>query len=786
MTKKVEAVLYLHKALKESLKIQKCETHFRTFVEEAWKVVEPGVPFVGGWHIDAICEHLQAVSNRQIRQLIINMPPRHMKSSLVAVLWPVWRWIAYPEEQWLFSSYAESLSIRDSRKCRNLIKSPWFQRNWGQKFKIVSDQDEKKRFDNDHKGYRLATSVGGSNTGEGGSVQVMDDPNSMSEIHSPVVRQSVIDWYDQTMVTRLNDPRTGCRVCVQQRGHENDMTGHLLELGNWETLILPARYEGTQKVTSIGWVDPRTIPGQLLWPERFDDLHLVDLERTMGPTTAAGQLQQRPSPAGGSIFERQWFEYYNPRGVETKPVLVKNPGQDVISKTPVELPLAFEQILQSWDLTFKDLKTNDYVAGHVWGRVGANFYLLDRVHGRLDFTKTLQAIKKMSREHPCPEKLVEDKANGPAVINTLKNEIPGLIPINPEGGKESRANAVSPYVESGNVYLPNPQLHPWVLSFIEECANFPRGKHDDDVDAMTQALRRLADSIAQSAFPEFRVVPRANEPTSATHVEAAEVLQTSLPPHWRRWISISPGAQGAALWFCETSKGSLRVYRELDLSGIDAHETGRQIAEATLPDIRAYKSTLHSSAKWSIDLLMEREAFTAVEPIGCYAELLEDGISSYEPTDGSWDYRQTVKNELRTAKFTSQMTEIEDAAYDRLRDLMKFKPADFEVIPYSRKKAFELAYSNIQAYTEYIAATEGQVVGEWPKIKFSASCPTAIAVIGTSKRDQEIDNPFLRAVMLGISAPESVQSAKPSRLLELTPRLAHKLSRSRNQMRRAG
>lgn len=729
------------------------------------------------------CEHLEAVANREIQQLLINMPPRHMKSTLVSVMFPVWRWIKHPEEQFLFASYSESLSLRDSRKCRNLIRSGWFQKNWGSRFSLMPDQNEKRRFENDKMGYRLATSVGGTNTGEGGSIVLYDDPNSMKEINSDLIREGANDWHDQTMSSRLNDPKTSCRVCVQQRGHQHDMTGHLLELGGWEQLVLPARYEGESKTTSIGWSDPRTHSGELLWPERFGPKEMDELEHIMGAQTAAGQLQQRPSPSAGSIFERGWWNYWNPRGVQTGPVVVKNPGQEVIQKTPVEIPLAFEQVVQSWDLAFKDLAHNDFVAGHTWGRIGANVYLLARVKERLDFTKTLRAIRTMSEHFPCPEKLVEDKANGPAVIATLKNEIPGMIAVTPEGGKESRAQAVSPYVEAGNVYLPNPDLFPWVKEFVEEYAFFPRGAHDDDVDAGTQALRRLFDSVSQSALPEFRVMPRAAEPDSACHIKPAEEMNAEIQPHWRRWIAVSPGALGAALWFCETPRGALRVYRELDLSGVDAHEAGRMIATASLPDIRAYMRSVHSTAKWNIDVLMGSEAFRPIEPIGSYAELMEQGLLSYEPTTGDFDDRQAVQAELRLAKFSTQMAEVEDAAFDRLRELLRFKPVDFETVEFDRAKSIQLARQDINLYQAYMAAVDGQVHGEWPKIKFSSELPRTVASVGAAKREKDITDPFLNALVIGVCAPKSVMSAKPMRETLYNP---HQMQQNRPRLRRAG
>jgi predicted phage terminase large subunit-like protein len=461
------------------------------FVRQAWPVVEPSTPFVPGWHIDAIIEHLEAVTRGQIRNLLINVPPRHMKSLLVSVFWPAWEWIRHPERRWLYSSYAASLSIRDSIKCRRLIESPWYQARWGDRFALTSDQNTKMRFDNSRSGYRIATSVGGTATGEGGDRIVCDDPHNVGEVASDSVRKSAVDWWDVVMSTRVNDPKTSAMVIVMQRCHQRDLSGHLLEKGNFEHLCLPAEYEGARRETSIGFLDPRTQPAELLWPERFGPSEIVSLKVSLGSYAAAGQLQQRPSPAGGGIFKRHWFRYYQPRGANLPPVSVRLPDGTHISINAIEAPHRVDEQLQSWDCAFKDLATSDYVVGQVWGRCGSAFWLGDQVRGRMDCPATVHAVRELTQKWPgTMAKLIEDKANGSAVIQMLAHEIPGLLPVNPSGGKAARAQAISPLVEAGNIYLPHPDSAPWVNDFIEECVQFPNGAHDDQVDAMTQAILR--------------------------------------------------------------------------------------------------------------------------------------------------------------------------------------------------------------------------------------------------------------------------------------------------------
>jgi predicted phage terminase large subunit-like protein len=481
----------LRPSLRFEIERERATRGLREFVRQAWQVVEPFTPFVAGWHIDVICDHLEAVTRGDIRNLLINVPPRHMKSLLVSVFWPAWEWILHPERRWLYSSYAASLSIRDSVQCRRLIESPWYRARWGHIFSLTGDQNAKTRFDNDRSGYRLSTSVGGAVTGEGGDRIVCDDPHKVDEVESDTVRKTAIDWWDVAMSTRVNNPKTSSMVIVMQRCHQRDLSGHLLEKGSFEHLCLPAECEGPSRVTSIGFSDPRTELGELLWPERFGPREIADLKVSLGSYAAAGQLQQRPSPAGGGIFKRHWFRYFQPRGMNLPPVLVRLPDGSTISIEALDVPRQMDEQLQSWDCAFKDHDASDYVVGQMWGRRGPNFFLGDQVRGRMDCPGTVRAVRELTRKWPGTMAiLIEDKANGSAVIQMLQYEIRGILPVNPSGGKVARAQAISPLVEAGNIYLPHPEYAPWVNDFIEECVQFPNGAHDDQVDAMTQALLR--------------------------------------------------------------------------------------------------------------------------------------------------------------------------------------------------------------------------------------------------------------------------------------------------------
>jgi predicted phage terminase large subunit-like protein len=465
---------------------------FRAFVSAAWHVIEPATPFVPGFHLDAICEHLEAVSRGEIRNLLITIPPRMSKSTLISVMWPAWEWTYAPERRYLTASYAATLAVRDAVKTRRLLASPWYQDRWGDAFRMAGDQNLKQRYENDKGGYRIATSVGGSATGEGGDVVCCDDPLSAMQAESETMRESALDWWDVTMSTRLNDPKKGARVVVQQRLHERDLAGHLLAQGGYEHLNLPMEYEPTKRVTSIGWSDPRTEPGELLTPERFGPAQVIDMKLRLGARAYAGQMQQRPAPAEGDILKRQWWRFWRRAGTDLPPVRVAMADGRVVECPVIDLPRSFDRQAQSWDMTFRETKSGSYVVGQVWAAEGARRFLLDQSRARLGFSDACAAVVRLSEQWPeATAKYIENKANGPAVVNALRDKIGGFVEVQPDGGKEARANAIQPDIEGGDVYLPHPEQAPWVWDFIEECAAFPNGATDDQVDTMSQALTKM-------------------------------------------------------------------------------------------------------------------------------------------------------------------------------------------------------------------------------------------------------------------------------------------------------
>ena len=426
-----------------------------------------------------------------------------MKSLTVGVFWPSWEWLTRPHIRWLFATYAEALSQRDSTKCRRVIKSEGgrldgtlFQRFGYQgvlglltaePWTLIRDQDAKTKYETSATGMRLATSVGGLATGEGGDRIIVDDPLNAKQASSDAERTAANTWWDETMTTRFNNA-SAAAVIVKQRLHEGDLSGHLLAQGGWHHLCLPGEYEPKHPFVYPSQVklpsgrilagDPRVEEGELLEPIRLSSERLAELKRSLGSYGYAGQIQQRPAPQEGGMFKRGWWRYW----------------------TAESLPERWDRLIQSWDMTFKDTKSGSFVVGQVWGTKEADRYLLAQIRLRCGFSEAVKAVEAMTAVwRRSSAKLVEDKANGPAVCSLLKSKVSGLVEVPPEGGKEARGAAIEPIVEAGNVYLPSADFIPTVpgyeatsvADFIEEHAVFPNGTHDDQVDAHSQALTWL-------------------------------------------------------------------------------------------------------------------------------------------------------------------------------------------------------------------------------------------------------------------------------------------------------
>lgn len=529
-------------------------------------------------------------------------------SSIVSVIWPVWEWLTHPHIKWLFSSYAQSLSTRDSLKSRRLIQSPWFQYHYRDKFKLMKDQNKKMRYDNNKAGYRIATSVDGSNTGEGGdrivclpyntkiscrynkieigrivenmmpiqvysyhnikkkielknienffvtnateiivilltngnklectpnhliyvgnrgyvkaenitnldllmdenkifipvaqvrreekniktyNIQVegnrnyfangllvhnCDDANNAAEGESKAVLESTASWWKEVMSTRKNDPVNSSRVVIGQRVSSLDISQVFLDTANPVHLCLPAEYEGNKSVTVLGWSDPRTEMGELLWPKRFTKSVLNDLKKELGMYGVAAQLQQRPAPREGGIIKKHWFQFYK---------LQRDMTGRITNK--------FQFILQSWDTAFKEGQENDFSVCLTIGILPTGFYAINRLKVKVDFPELEKLTIDMANIYNPNQILIEDKASGQSLIQSIKKgtRLP-IKAVKVDRDKTARLYAVSPIIEASRYFLPEGEE--WVNDYIENMVTFPTAKHDDDVDATTQALIEL-------------------------------------------------------------------------------------------------------------------------------------------------------------------------------------------------------------------------------------------------------------------------------------------------------
>ena len=404
-------------------------------------------------HHKLIARALQRVERGELKRLMIAMPPRHGKSRLASELFPAWYLGRNPDRSIIACTYAQEFADDIGRKVRNQLSSDLHSRIFPG-CGLRDDSTSARRFHTNHGGVYFGVGAGGPITGRGADLLLVDDPTKgQEEAESETQRRKLKDWYASVAYTRLMPG--GAVIVIQTRWHEDDLAGWLLrehQHEGWEVLSLPALSDD----------------GEALWPEAYPAERLAEIKLAVGSRVWEALYQQRPSPAEGGLIKRNWWKFYR------------------------ETPAQFDEIIQSWDATFKDTQKSDYVVGQVWGRMGAEKYLLDQVRARMDFTATIQAIRTLSAKWPtATAKLIEDKANGPAIIATLKRELQGLIPVNPQGSKEARLSAVAPQIEAGNVYLPDPSTSPWVHDFIEEMAGFPNGAHDDQVDALSQALIRL-------------------------------------------------------------------------------------------------------------------------------------------------------------------------------------------------------------------------------------------------------------------------------------------------------
>lgn len=512
------------------------------FIRHFWSILEPNTPLVDGWPLWAICEHLEAVTYGEINRLLVNVPPGFMKSLTTDVFWPAWEWgpLDQTHQRYVTFSYSASLTERDNERCRDLVISPEYQRLYGDRVKLVKVGNSK--ITNTRTGWKLASSVGGVGTGERGTRIILDDPHNVKESESEIVRTETLRWFRESMSNRLNDVDRDAIVIIMQRVHEDDVSGAILELGlEYCHLMLPMEYDSSRQVrddggpvaNEIGWFDPRYDPdgpydhdGELAWEERFPPDAVVSMQRVLGPYAWAGQYSQAPSPRGGGIFKRHWWQLWDP--------------------TNGEFPQC-DYILASLDGAFTEKEEADPSALTVWGvfynpEVDYNcVILLDAwrkhlaMHGdptprskfeesRIGDTEGMKRQRDLGWSRRVGHEwglvewcaftcqrwnvgrlLVEYAASGATAAQEIQR-LHGtegwavqLVPV--KGDKVARAMQVVPMFSQGLIYAP---ARDWSQPVIDELALFPKGKHDHYTDSTTQALAHLRGSGVLRTSAEVR------------------------------------------------------------------------------------------------------------------------------------------------------------------------------------------------------------------------------------------------------------------------------------------
>jgi predicted phage terminase large subunit-like protein len=441
--------------------------NFSPFIERCFYELHPEAEYHHNWHIDLIANHLEDCRTGKQNRLIINVPPRSLKSHIVTVCFPAFLLGHRPSAKIMAISYGQELADDLASKSRTIMQSEFYQQVFPTR--LASPRPPIGNLKTTLRGERLALSVGGGVIGRGADFIIIDDPLKPDEALSDTQRKTVNDWYNNTLITRLNNKETGCIILVMQRLHEDDLTGHLLEIGGWTLLKLPAIAEEDERhiiTTPMG--EPHSVVrsvGEALHRDHESLAMLEQLRQTLGEYNFAGQYQQAPVPVGGGFVKVQWFRSYN----------------------AAECPRQFRTILQSWDTACKPAQINDYSVCTTWGLAGKDIYLLDVYRHRLDYPGLKRAVAERADLYGAKVILIEDKGSGSPLIQELRHESHyNILAIVPKADKLIRLHSVCGTIEGGAVHLP--EKAPWLGTYVHELTTFPRGKHDDQVDSTSQAL----------------------------------------------------------------------------------------------------------------------------------------------------------------------------------------------------------------------------------------------------------------------------------------------------------
>lgn len=466
--------------------------YFNVFLEKVFAEISPGDEYSDNWHIETMAWHLQEAFEGRIKRLIINLPPRSLKSIAASVALPAWAMGRDPTKRFICASYGQDLATSFSLDTRRVMQSSWYTDIFPATVLSV-DKNTGAQFGTTQKGSRFATSVGGAITGFGADVIIIDDPLKPGEVNSEKTREDVKNWFSNSVLTRLNDPKSGVIIVVMQRLHEDDLTGHLLEQEGWTHVRLPAIAEEAKSYPLYNGRVHKRAPLEFLQPARMGKVELDELRKQLGTSVFEAQYQQNPIPPGGNLLRWDWFRFYE-----------KPPGD-------------FEFIIQSWDPATTQSSTASWSVCTTWGVRGTENYLLDVWRGRVEFPELIRRILGLDVKYKPDLLIVEVAGVGRQVVQTLRSEhhMTHVQTVEVKRGKVERAESVTPLLEQGKVLLPS--TAPWLEAFRNETKAFPEGRHDDQVDSITQFLgyRQRALQLARphrrperAGMPDTALTPR--------------------------------------------------------------------------------------------------------------------------------------------------------------------------------------------------------------------------------------------------------------------------------------
>ncbi len=445
---------------------------FSSFIHKAFTTITPGTNYIANWHIDLIAEYLEATQKNKITRLIINIPPRALKSISVSVAWPAWLLAKNPAYKIMVASYSSVLSIKHSLDCRFVMSSNWYNKLFPNTV-LSTIHNQKSKFLTTKNGFRFATSVGGSSTGEGGDFLIIDDPHNPIQIHSKKMRLRVIEWFEQTFSTRLNNKKTGVIVLVMQRLHPDDLSSHLISSGGWSLLKIPALASADLSYHCLNSYYYKK--GDLLCKERDTIEYLNNIEHEMGSKNYSAQFLQKPIIDNYSLLKLEDILFYD------------------------DLPKIFDSYIHSWDTAIKISEKSDYSVGTCWGIIGKRYYLVAMIRSKLIYTDLKQKVQNWSNKYKAKFVLIEDKSSGQSLIQDLKlSGYKNIKAIKVKTDKVTRFAAISDFFQSGSVLLPRYGLLNKLL--VSELTTFPHSKHDDIVDSVSQFLTFIKEHIAVANF----------------------------------------------------------------------------------------------------------------------------------------------------------------------------------------------------------------------------------------------------------------------------------------------